>query len=620
MALRITELDFDNIKNNLKDFLKAYKDENGDNVFTDYEFEGSSLSVLLDLLAYNTHYNAYFANMLANELFLDSTVKRQSAVSIAKQIGYTPISARGAAAKISFDVTVPSSPQTLTLEKYTPFTTEIDGNNYSFVNITPITIEPIDGVYRFSNVEIIQGIPIEDIQRVYNPGPSERYEIRNEDVDTSSLVVLVQNSAADTTTVVYKLVDSITKVNPQSNVYYLEENPSGKYEIYFGDNILGRRLTSGNLVRLQYLITKGSEGNVSGNIIQRFSTNATLEGGSIGNEIIATVNSTGGFPKEDIDLIKFKAPKFYSSQNRAVTADDYKAIIQSNFSLIESIAVWGGEDNNPPVYGKVFISIKPFEGYEISSSVKKKITDEILSDKKIMSIIPEFITPEYIHISIDTTVRYDKNISTLNSVDIRNSIDETIRNYFSQNLQKFDSDFVFSKLSKLIDESDNSIIGNTTKLKIQKRISPSLISDNFYTNSNAINFNNSIEPGSLQTTSFFYYEDIINLISVRLIDVPNTSPADKTGTGHINIVTFAGDRTIASRVGTINYKTGVIDIPILTVVGFDSNSTDIRLTVDVQNLDIYAFKNQILVLDDSTTNSAVNRNNGLKITTVAETL
>ena len=156
MALRITELDFDNIKNNLKDFLKAYKDENGDNVFTDYEFEGSSLSVLLDLLAYNTHYNAYFANMLANELFLDSTVKRQSAVSIAKQIGYTPISARGAAAKISFDVTVPSSPQTLTLEKYTPFATEIDGNNYSFVNITPITIEPIDGVYRFSNVEIIQ--------------------------------------------------------------------------------------------------------------------------------------------------------------------------------------------------------------------------------------------------------------------------------------------------------------------------------------------------------------------------------------------------------------------------------------------------------------------------------
>lgn len=620
MALRITELDFDNIKANLKDFLKAYKDENGDNVFTDYEFEGSSLSVLLDLLSYNTHYNAYFANMLANELFLDSTVKRQSAVSIAKQIGYTPISARGAKAKISFDVTISTSPQTLTLDKYTPFTTEIDGNNYNFVNITPVTIEPVDGIYRFSNVEIIQGTPIEDIQRVYNPGPGERYEIRNDDVDTSSLVVLVQNSAADTTTVAYKLVDSITEVTPQSNVYYLEENASGKYEIYFGDNILGRRLTSGNLIRLQYLITKGSEGNVSGNIIQRFSTAATLNDGSIQNEIIATVNSSGGFPKEDIDLIKFKAPKFYSSQNRAVTADDYKALIQSNFSLIESIAVWGGEDNNPPVYGKVFISIKPFEGYEISSSVKKKITDEILSNKKIMSIIPEFITPEYIHIAIDTTVRYDKNISTLNSVDIRNAIDDTIRNYFSQNLQKFDSDFVFSKLSKLIDESDSSIIGNTTKLKIQKRINPSLISNNFYTKSNTIDFNNSIEPGSLQSTSFFYYEDTTNLISVRLIDVPDTTPADKNGTGHINIITFAGDRTIASRIGTIDYKTGVIDIPILSVVGFDSDSTDIRLTVNVQNLDIYAFKNQILVLDDSTTNTVVNRSSGLKITTIADTL
>ena len=620
MALRITELDFDNIKANLKDFLKAYKDENGDNVFTDYEFEGSSLSVLLDLLSYNTHYNAYFANMLANELFLDSTVKRQSAVSIAKQIGYTPISARGAKAKISFDVTISTSPQTLTLDKYTPFTTEIDGNNYNFVNITPVTIEPVDGIYRFSNVEIIQGTPIEDIQRVYNPGPGERYEIRNDDVDTSSLVVLVQNSAADTTTVAYKLVDSITEVTPQSNVYYLEENASGKYEIYFGDNILGRRLTSGNLIRLQYLITKGSEGNVSGNIIQRFSTAATLNDGSIQNEIIATVNSSGGFPKEDIDLIKFKAPKFYSSQNRAVTADDYKALIQSNFSLIESIAVWGGEDNNPPVYGKVFISIKPFEGYEISSSVKKKITDEILSNKKIMSIIPEFITPEYIHIAIDTTVRYDKNISTLNSVDIRNAIDDTIRNYFSQNLQKFDSDFVFSKLSKLIDESDSSIIGNTTKLKIRKRINPSLISNNFYTKSNTIDFNNSIEPGSLQSTSFFYYEDTTNLISVRLIDVPDTTPADKNGTGHINIITFAGDRTIASRIGTIDYKTGVIDIPILSVVGFDSDSTDIRLTVNVQNLDIYAFKNQILVLDDSTTNTVVNRSSGLKITTIADTL
>lgn len=612
-SLKITELDFDDIKTNLKTFLKSYTDENGNQVFSDYEFEGSSLSVLIDLLAYNTHYNAYYTNMLANEMFLDTAVKRESAVSIAKHIGYTPTSVRGARALITFDVTNPTgNPDTLTLEKYTAFTTTVNEQSLTFVNLDPVTIEKENGVYRFSNVEIVEGTPVEFVHRVYNPGPAEKYEVPNENIDTTSLRVIVQNSFSDTTSTAYTLADDITTVTSTSNVYYIEENSSGRYQIYFGDGVLGRKLVPANLIRLQYLISNGTVGNIAGDVEQTFSSAAIVGGGTILSEITASQNSTGGAPKENIDSIKFKAPKFFASYNRAVTADDYKAIIQTNYPTIESVSVWGGEDNTPPIYGKVFISLKPFDDYTISSTVKENIKRELLANRRIMAIVPEIIDPEFIYIGISTAVKYNKTTASITSDQIKTAVDNAIRLYFSNNLQKFDNDFIFSKLSKIIDESDPSIIGNETKLKIQKRIVPNLNKENVYDITNPIKFTNKIVPGTIQSTNFNYYLDGI-VYRVKILDTPNQNPANFDGDGTLKLVDYTEQNILIPNLGTINYKTGEMLIPSLQVYGFVDDTPDIRFNAEPQSYDIISQKNQILVIDNSTTNTTANRMTGLKI-------
>ncbi|NBO99975.1 MAG: hypothetical protein EBU90_07570, partial [Proteobacteria bacterium] len=417
--LRIAELDFDDIKQNLKNFLSTYRDSNNQLIFQDYDFEGSGLSVLIDLLSYNTHYNAYFANMLANEAFLDSAVKRDSAVSLAKHLGYTPLSNRSAKSLISFNVTSPTgSPQTLTLPRYTVFNSDVNGNTFSFVNIEPATIEPVSGVYRFANVEITEGAPLEYTYRVFTPGPDEKYEIPNDNIDTTTMYVTVQNSVTDTTTTVYSLVDDLADINSLANVYYLEENYTGRYQIYFGDGVLGRKLFPGNLVRIEYLVSRGSEGNIANVIAQTFTSSQSVGGGVISG--ITTVrNSTGGGLKDTISDVKFKAPKFLASYNRAVTSSDYKSVIEANYPFIESVSAWGGDENVPPIYGKVFIALKPYSGYVLSSDIKEKIKRDVLSNKKVMSIIPEIIDPEYIYVSVETNVKYNTKLTALLPTDIK---------------------------------------------------------------------------------------------------------------------------------------------------------------------------------------------------------
>ena len=349
---RLAELDFDDIKVNLKQFLTNYRDTDGNLIFKDYDFDASSLSILLDILSYNTHYNAYYANMVANEMFLDSAVKRSSAVSIAKHLGYTPLSYRSAKAKVSFTINDPvGTPSTLTLPKFSPFTTNINDIEYTFSNLDAVTIKPTNGIYTFTDVEITEGVPLSYTYRVDISGPTEKYKIPNLNVDTATLRVTVQNSFTDLTTTTYVQVGGLEAVSPQSQIYYLEQNPTGYYEIFFGDNTTGKKLVSGNLVKIEYLISNGSACNVSGSIEQSFSLGSTVGGVQLASSILASSNSTGGDNGDTIAAIKFKAPRFLSSFNRAVTANDYKAIIEANYPLVESIAVWGGEDNDPPKYG-----------------------------------------------------------------------------------------------------------------------------------------------------------------------------------------------------------------------------------------------------------------------------
>jgi len=610
---RIADLDFDSIKINLKQFLTNYRDKDNNLIFKDYDFDASSISILLDLLAYNTHYNAYLGNMVANEMFLDSAVKRQSAVSIAKHLGYTPLSYRSSRSKVSFTVTDPIGlPTTLTLPKYSPFSTTINDKVYTFVNLDPVTISPQDGVYLFENIEIVEGEPLVYSYRVDVSGPSEKYTIPNKNVDTTTLRVTVQNSYTDLTTKEYTLAESLAVINSVSSVYFLEENPSGFFEIFFGDNVLGKKLVSGNIVKIEYLSSSGNMTNVSAGTDQQFSLGIVIGGVTLDSPILATQNSSGGDVADTLDEIKFKAPRFLSSYNRAVTAEDYKAIIEANYPLVESIAVWGGEDNDPPKYGKVIISLKPYEGYTISNAVKTNITNNILASKKVMSIIPEFVDPNYLYINIDTMVKVQTKNSRFTIPQLEIFIRSSIESYFKQELQKFNKTFVYSKLSKLIDAVDNSIIGNVTSIKVQKRIVPVIGAENGYTGSSTIKFANKLMSGSISSTAFYYTVNNI-LYTAYLKDTLTTAL-----TGTINLIDFFTDNILVSDIGSVDYINGEISFASLNPTGYIADVTDIRIYSKIDDLDIKSTRDLILIIDDGKLNTVSKRLSGLSITMIAE--
>ena len=610
---RVAELDFDTIKTNLKQFLTNYRDKDNNLIFKDYDFDASSLSILLDLLAYNTHYNAYYTNMVANEMFLDSAVKRESAVSIAKHLGYTPLSYRSARATVSFTVPNPVGlPSTLTLPKFSPFTTTINDVTYTFVNLDSITIKPQDGVYVFPDVEVVEGEPLTYSYRVDLSGPSEKYTIPNKNVDTSTLRVTVQNSYTDTNTTAHTLSESLSSLTGTSKVFFLEENPSGFFEIFFGDNVLGQKLSPGNIVIIEYLSSNGDSCNVSGNIIQQFSLGIVIGGVTLDSAINATVNSAGGDVNDSLDEIKFKAPRFVSSFNRAVTAEDYKAIIEANYPLVESISVWGGEDNDPPLYGKVVISLKPYDGYTVSTAVKNNIKTNILSNKRVMSIIPEFIDPNYLYINLDTKVKFEVKNSKYTAAQMEKLVQYKIEDYFKQELQKFNKKFVYSKLSKLIDNIDPSIIGNTSSIKVQKRISPIVGAQNGYSGSNVIKFANKLVSGSITSTAFYYTVNN-SIYTAYLQDVITTS-----STGTINLLDFFTNTILVSSIASVNYITGEVSIPSLNPAGYLENATDIRIYSRIEDLDISSTRDLILVIDDGKIDTSSKRLSGLNITVTLE--
>jgi hypothetical protein len=609
---RVAELDFDSIKENLKAFLSNYRDKDNNLIFSDYDFDASSLSILLDILAYNTHYNAYLANMAANELFLDSAVKRQSAVSVAKHLGYTPNSTRSARAVLTFEILNPvDSPATLTLPRFTPFTTAILGKKFTFVNLDPVTILPSGGRYLFSDVEIVEGEPLSYTQRVDTGLPFEKYVIPNKNIDTSTIRVRVQNSFTDPTSFTYTFADNLASLTPESRVYFLEENAAGYYQIYFGDGVLSRKLEPRNLVNIEYLISAGSQTNVASDFIQTFTLENKIAGGTVSGTITATSNSTGGDEADTIEEIRFKAPRFISAFNRAVTSEDYKSLIESNFPLIESVAVWGGEDNDPPKYGKVMISLKPFAGYLVNDLVRSDITNKILANRKMLTTIVEFVEPNYLHINFTNRVRFDPTNSVYTSQDIQQLVEGKIKEYFELELQKFDRDFVYSQLTREIDNIDESIIGNTFSFKLQKRIVPIIGARNSYSGTNTIKFSNKLVSGSVQSTTFFYLDAANVLKLVYMADI-----LTKENTAQLNIHDFYTDEIVYSNIGTVTYDTGIISIPELVVRGFQENSSDIRIYARSQDLDINATRDVILLIDDSKQDVLLKRESGITIQVV----
>lgn len=610
--LRIAELDFDQIKTNLKNYLKA-QDE-----FTDYDFEGSGLSVLLDVLAYNTHYNAYLANMVVNEMFLDSAVKRSSAVSIAKHLGYTPTSVRGAKAVLDVTVNSPTGlPQILTMDRYTQFTSSVNGITYTFSTNQAYTAVRNDTTYLFEGVEVVEGTFKSYSFVVNNTTPDAKYVIPDANIDTTTLKVVVQNSASDSTLTTYTLATDITGVTENSKAFFLEQNAQGKYQIYFGDNVVGKSLSVGNIIIVNYVVSSGSAANISGTTPQTFAAVGTIAGS--GNVVVATVsNSTGGADAESITSIKYNATRVNASKNRAVTAADYESLILANYSGAESVAVWGGEENDPPYYGAVMISLKPYNGFSISDSTKTGLLNTVLKTKQVLSITPVFVDPEYMYVGVTADVKYNSTLTTNSSGQIKTTAQNAINSYFASDLQKFDKDYNNSKLITAILASDPSIESVVTTLKLQKRIIPVLNQSNVFNAQAPIKFRNPLKPGSIYS-SYFYINFNGTQTLCKFVDIPDDSPPNLNGKGSLRLINALNNSVLYRSVGTVDYSTGDITISFLTPTALPTGAVDIRINsgVQEQGYNLLVYRNEILMPDDTTTNALAGNFVGMNVSVSA---
>jgi hypothetical protein len=610
--LRISELDFDQIKTNLKTFLKAQSE------FTDYDFEGSGLSTLLDILAYNTHYNAYLANMVVNEMFLDSAVKRSSAVSIAKHLGYTPVSSRGSVANLDIVVTSPTNlPAVLTMDRYTPFTSSVDGVSYTFLTTEAKTALRVGTIYTFSDVNVTEGTLLSYSYVVSDTTPNTKYEIPNSAVDTTTILVSVQTSSSDTTTTTYTLTTDITGLDDTSKVYFLEQNPQSNYQIYFGDGIIGKNLSAGNIITVQYIVATGSAVNVSSTVSQSFTAGTTI-GGSSSIAITVNSNSTGGADAESITSIKFNAPRINASKNRAVTATDYEALILANYAGAESVSVWGGEDNDPPYYGRVIISLKPYSGFTISDATKESIANNILKSRQAIITTPVFVDPVYFFVGINADVIYNSSITTLSSEQIRSQVNDAITDYFSTSLQKFNKSYIHSSLINAVLSKNNSITSALLTVRLQRRLIPTLNTINVLSGDTSIKFRNAIKPGTIASSFFFITVNGVTTL-IKITDLPDTTPSSDTGTGTLRIVNATTGVVISSNIGTVSYGTGIVSITSITPTGLPAGTTDIRITGSIQetSYNLTVSRNEILVQDDTTKNQTGGLIAGTNVTVTA---
>lgn len=463
-TLRVSELDFDSIKNNLKNYLRDQ------NEFSDFDFEGSGMSVLLDVLAYNTHYMGYYLNMVANEMFLDTAQLRSSVLSHAKLLGYVPKSSEGSQTLLNILVTPSNtednSTNLLTLDKYTRFLGEdLDGQNYSFVTLQANTAAKVSNTFYFSNVSIKQG-EVVSYQYVMDPSNVKRsFVIPSSNVDTSTITVTVQESASNRKTSEYVISEDITEVDANSKVYFIHENADSNYTITFGDDVIGKKPKTGNIITCRFLDTVGS----ASNNIPRFVLAQGI-GQFRDNISVTAVQSTyGGSDKETLEQVRFRAPYYYTTQNRAVIDQDYATLITRDYSDIDAVAVWGGEENDPPVYGKVYISLKTKNNYFLSNLEKEKIKDELIKTRNVMTVTPEIVDPDFTYLIINGYMTFNPSLTSLSASELPAFAKAAILDYESQELNTFNSTFRKSKLQQYIENSEKSITGSDVKIYLQKR-------------------------------------------------------------------------------------------------------------------------------------------------------
>jgi len=476
-ALRVTELDFLSIRNNLKAYFQSQEE------FQDYDFDGAGLSVLLDILAYNTHYKGFYLNMVGNEMFLDTAQLRNSVLSHAKLMNYVPGSNEGAISQIDIRVTPSNSEDqdatSLTLDKYTRLLGYDKNNiNFPFVTLNSNTTTKSNGSFLFSNVFIKQGEVITLQYPVVSGNEQRRFEIPSANVDTTTIAITVQESSSNTDAHVYTLADDITEITANSKVYFIEENENLNYTFYFGDNVLGKRPIDGNIVICTYLDTVGAQSNnISG-----FTFTDPIGGEYSDNVSITTVASSyGGSDKETLEQVRFRAPYFYTTQNRAVTKNDYETLLMKDYSFIDSVSVWGGEDNDPVVYGKVFMSIKTTGNYQLTNFEKEQIKAELIANRNVLTVTPEIVDPDYTYLIVQGSVTYDSRRTTKSAGELEALVKAAIADYNDDELSSFNCTFRKSKLQGYIETCDPSITGSDIDIYVQKRVDVTLSTTKTYT-------------------------------------------------------------------------------------------------------------------------------------------
>jgi len=585
--LNISELDFTKIKDNLVGFMSNQAE------FVGYNFKGSSFDVLLDVLAYNTHYNAYYANMIANEMFLDSATLRNSVVARAKHLGYLPRSAKGSKAIVNLTITPTDAPAVISIAKNTQFQGDVEGVSYIWVTDSSYSVNiNANGVYTVSSVDLTQGIPVTHRYTANTGDADQKFIIPNANVDTDTLTVTIQTSLTDTESFTYSTANDITTTNATSKVYFLNEDNDGKYEVQFGDGILGKTLANGNIVILSSLISDANSTNGA----KSFSVVSDV-GGYANVKIETTASASGGAEAADIEEIKFQAPKSFDAQNRCVTIQDYVSLVKREYSGAESAVAWGGEDADPPVYGKVYVAIKPTFGTSLSNATKEFIKVNILAKRNIVGITPVIADPDYLYMKVKSTVKYDSTRTTNSASVIKSSVTTAIVDHGTTQLKDFDKSFRYSKLVKEIDEAEVSIKSNQTSIGIKRYLYPLLGSSEAYT----LKFSNEIyHPdndfwGAVSSGEFSYRDSANTLwIECRLQDANGVMQVYRTS-GQERIV-------VDSDVGTCTYNTGKMSLvgfyPIAIGSVSTGNTTPLEVSVVPSSSDVLPLREQIILVED----------------------
>ena len=582
--LQISELDFDAIKANLKTFLQSQTQ------FQDYDFDGSGLSILLDVLSYNTHYLSYIANMSTNELYLDSADIRNNIVSLAKMLGYTPTSPR--APRASIDIKLNNAiGSSVTMQKGTVFSTTVDKIEYQYVTNEDITITPVDGIYEFKNVTLYEGTLV-TFKYLYDVNdPDQKLLIPTNTADTSTLKITVQNSSQDTTQAVYSLAGGYNSVAYDSKVYFIQETIDGKFQIYFGDGVTGKKLSDDNIVIMEYVITNRTDSNGA----STFALNGNI-GGYTDVTITTDSNSQGGSEGETNESIKFNAPLQYTAQDRAVTATDYETLVKSIYPNALSVSAWGGEDDETPTYGVVNISIKAKSGTVLSDTSKADIVTQ-LKPYNVASVRPIIKDPEATSVLITSNVKYDAKATAKTADTIKADVIDKLLAYNTSTLQKFDSVFRFSKVTGLIDNTDDSILSNITTVKIRKSFQPILLTSSKY----SIYFRNALynpHSGHMASTG-----GILSSSGFKIDGNDNECFFDDDGAGNVRLYYLSSGvkSYLNSTQGTIDYGTGAIIINSLNIASISNirgtTSTVVELTVTPSSNDVVPVRDQIVEMD-----------------------